>query len=211
MAWRAIYCEPRREFLAKRELELERPALGGPIAARVFLPHDVKLVPHKLRPDTEEPVEVKSPYFPGYIFAETDQIKAAEDCRGVIRVLKHGTGEPMSVSSRDIRRLSDIADSAGALSWSDTTKLSHDFCGDVGDIFEFISGGFRGRCGKIASLMDLDSRGKVSVLIQAFGSEQEIQVSHRAIGSIISRPVGSGPERVGRCAKPLYPKGQLAA
>ncbi len=211
MAWRAIYCEPRREFLAVKELETFRRELGGPVASRVFCPHDVKLVPHKLRSRIEASTEVKFPYFPGYIFAETDQIKAAEDCRGVIRVLKHGTGEPMAVSPRDIKRLRDVADSDGALSWTDTTKLSHDFPGDVGDIFEFLSGGFRGRCGKITSIAELDSRGKVSVLIQAFGSEVETQVSHKAIGSIISRSIGSGPERVGRCEKPVYRKGQLAA
>ncbi len=203
MAWRAIYCEPRREFLALKELEA--------VSSRAFCLHEVVKENVRAGWGKTREVETMKPYFPGYVFAETDEIKAAEDCRGVIRVLKHGTGEPWTVPPREIRKLLDVTDSSGAISWTDTTKISHDFHGQIGDIFEFLKGGFHGRCGKIASLEELDSRGKVSVIIQAFGSEHEIKVSHRTIGSIISRPSGLGSSRVGKCEKPVRRWGQVAA
>jgi hypothetical protein len=183
MAWRAIYAEPRREFIACGELRKR--------GVRAFCPHEMikDRRPVRGRRNVFQIVEEARPYFRGYLFAETEALVIVEGSRlvpidtlrGVVCVVGNGLGQPLEVPRRDIEMLLDVANDDGMISAIDATRLSYRFRGRPGDFFEFINCGFSGSRGKIVSLDRLDSKGEVDAIVYAFGAEREISVPYQSV------------------------------
>lgn len=141
-------------------------------------------------------VEFKRPYFQSYLFAETDEFRLVESLAGVARVVGNGLGQPLVVPDLEMRQLFDVVDDDGMISQLDSTRWSYRFGGRVGDIFEFIGGGFSGHTGKIISLRRLDSRAEVTAEISIFGSVHETSVRIEDVGEIVRK----GSLQVMECA-----------
>lgn len=189
MAWRAIYSEPGREFVARDALTQRGIAALCPFEL-------IREERRRSRGRGKRVIEYKRPYFQSYLFAETDEIMLVESLRGVSHVLDNGLGNPLEVPPREMRRLFDVVDDNGMISALDATRWSYRFGGREGDIFAFIGGAFAGYCGKITSLKNLDSRAEVTAEITILGSEREISVQIEDVGEIIRK----GSLQVMECA-----------
>lgn len=126
-------------------------------------------------------------YFPGYIFAETDEIALVESVNGVVRVLDNAEGRPFEVPYRDIEILKESTKEGGKMSFVDYTKPSLRFKGFAGDGCQLKDCGLAGFPGEIVSRDRLDSDEEITVRVKVFGAEREINVSYLKVGHILPR------------------------
>jgi transcription antitermination factor NusG len=176
MTWRAVYCESKRELLAR----------DGLVEAgfRVFCPFEKVTRRIKLRGQNEFRVEtVNVSVFPNYLFIDSDSVFAIESVRGVISLVCAGTNL-LPIPDRVMERLFALADPHGCVGSKNSNKISSGFLGVVGSAFEF-KGRLLGLIGHISSLARLDETGEVSAWVEMLGGEHEVQVSHQDVGQFI--------------------------
>jgi transcriptional antiterminator RfaH len=156
--WFVIASHAGKENIARHNLENQH--------IECFLPARKKTVRHFGRTET-----VIAPLFPGYIFARFDAgpaaIRAVNGTRGVKYLLSNG-GMPSALPRGFVESLLCALDRDGVISHQQYLK--------PGELVEFACGPFASQMGK---LMDMDERGRVTVLLNTL-------VSHIPVATTVS-------------------------
>lgn len=148
--WFVVATLPRREAFACEQLQNQD--------INVFLPTRRKTVHHARRART-----ILAPLFPNYVFASLDtgpaMIRAVNGTRGVKHILMSGE-MPSALPSGFVETLATNLNQDGTVSFVPNLK--------PGDRIEFACGPFARQIGE---LLELDERGRVSVLLEILGSQ----------------------------------------
>jgi transcription antitermination factor NusG len=180
MAWWALRAVPRCELPARDRLEA--------VGVRAFVPHEVYRDRRRVGRRWKM-VDVAAVLYPLYLFADTLSWKPLLQVRGVAAVMRNGTGAPLEVPERDMRRLLDVADARGLIVDGAEVRLSLDFRARVDDVFEFVLGSaFAGQRGRVTSLRRLESHGEVTAEVSVLGSRRVVNVPYRSVGDVIGHP-----------------------
>ena len=151
--WYVVHTLPHREFGAAAQLEQQ--------GFTTFLPAHMKTVRHARQFRT-----VKAAFFPSYLFVQLaigrDRWRSVNGTFGVARLLMEGD-RPKPIRFDIVEALLAAADQRGILATEPSLKR--------GDSVRIVSGPFAGLVGELASL---DDHGRVSVLLDLFGSRRPV-------------------------------------
>lgn len=185
MTWWAAYCEARRERVAK-----EACASAG---FDTFLPYERVKRRVRMPGGRSRLVDRDEPVFPRYLFVDAPQALRVRESRAVITVV-NACGRALAVPLDVIEALRSCASAVGQVGVArDVTRLSSRLRWAVGDAFRFgPSTPLSGFVGEISSLSKLDESGVIRAWVTMLGSRREVEVSHRAVGNLLTGAAASG-------------------
>jgi len=191
-----MWCEPRREFLARDELER--------LGAAVFLPHERVKRRQRFRRHQFRLVDRDEPIFPRYLFADAPNPTPLLCARGIVDVLRSGVDRvPLAVPDPVIDALRAVAGEDGRIRSWDSTKLSTTLRLRVGDAVKLSgsAGPFAGLTAQISSVADLDRSGQVKVWLEMLGGKVDVSLDFKLLGKVVGKT--SSPEQADRAAPVL--------
>lgn len=163
--WFVATTQPQKEALAQGQLQVQ--GFGA------FVPRF-----RKQRRRAGRVVEVLAPVFPGYIFVQAEPVqypwRSINSTRGVRHLIGAGSGTPKSVAP-DVMAAIFARCSSGVID-SLVTALK------PGMEVKFISTAFADR---IATIEQLDERGRIHVLLEILGQPVSLQVDASALEPVV--------------------------
>lgn len=158
--WYVVMSKPHKEKLAAAQLSRQ--------GYRAWLPQLMRTVRHARRRR-----EVLRPLFPRYLFLRLDIRREGwtpvRSTIGVTSIVMEN-GRPLPVPPGVVEALEAASDGAGGYDFSDGLE--------VGDRVRFLAGAFADQIGR---LVEMDSDGRVRVLMDVLGAERAIEADRKTL------------------------------